>query len=664
MKKLKLIKDYIKNHKVVFSAIFLLMITMIFLVGFYLKNIDNSKYDNTIYENGSCSGKYEFAKNGDKVIQNLDIRGKTVSMIGLRLSNPDQINDFTIKITLSSSDGIIQQWDVTSGNINETGYLFINLNEKVKDIVCSLNIEMTNILDDGKIYVYSGKKNSSDNTETYYCDKKIDEDISLALIGKADKAISSIYIFICILIIIVVSLQIIMIWSPNRIKLEYIFIVSMILWGIIYTIALPPYTTADEESHMSTAYKISNSILGKDNVNEDGLIKIREEDDLLGFGHYLDSTYYINTYDGIFDEGKDTSEILYKHKPLNTPIIAHLPCAIGITLARIMNVNGITLVYIGRFFQIVFYSILIFTAIKIAPVKKMIFYTVSMIPTLLELISSYSYDAVINGLGMLTVAYILKLKYSEQKVKWNNIIVLVILISLLSPCKMIYSLIGFVIFIIPKEKFNVKHGKKIAVCIVLLTVIFTNIFTNLTSVVSKTGVAESTGVISYYGKPAYTVMGLLENPKQIISICYNTLVDNGEFYFLSTIGRWLGWHEIPISMIPIGIIIGMLAIVALMDEKNGQKKEVITLKNRMFLFVVGISIIILACVAMLLSWTPVGMEAIQGVQGRYFLPAIPLLLLSIKCKKIEIKNLTNLVIMALSFANIMVILDVLKFALK
>ena len=54
-----------------------------------------------------------------------------------------------------------------------------------------------------------------------------------------------------------------------------------------------------------------------------------------------------------------------------------------------------------------------------------------------------------------------------------------------------------------------------------------------------------------------------------------------------------------------------------------------------FLIVVGTALLIIG--AMYISWTGVGAEVVEGVQGRYFIPLLPLLLLCVSMKQNYIK---------------------------
>ena len=61
-------------------------------------------------------------------------------------------------------------------------------------------------------------------------------------------------------------------------------------------------------------------------------------------------------------------------------------------------------------------------------------------------------------------------------------------------------------------------------------------------------------------------------------------------------------------------------------------------KTRITLVGVSLLVILATFAGMLISWTPVGCETILGVQGRYFLPVLPLLLLALPGNRIRLER--------------------------
>ena len=95
-------------------------------------------------------------------------------------------------------------------------------------------------------------------------------------------------------------------------------------------------------------------------------------------------------------------------------------------------------------------------------------------------------------------------------------------------------------------------------------------------------------------------------------------------------------------------------------EKEGEKGELRTGDK------IGALLIVLSAVGgsilgMALSWTPVGSEYIMGVQGRYFLPMLPLFLVILRNNRIVVrKNIDKLAIEGLLLLQTGVIFYLLR----
>ena len=123
-----------------------------------------------------------------------------------------------------------------------------------------------------------------------------------------------------------------------------------------------------------------------------------------------------------------------------------------------------------------------------------------MTPMMLELISSYSYDAIVNALAFLSIALLLRAIYGEEKVGIKEIAILVVLAALLGPAKVVYSLIFGLCILIPKEKFSNRWIQYGSIALIFAAVIFSNVYVNLGTVTQMSGtdsaVATTQNVVS------------------------------------------------------------------------------------------------------------------------------------------------------------------------
>ena len=120
-----------------------------------------------------------------------------------------------------------------------------------------------------------------------------------------------------------------------------------------------------------------------------------------------------------------------------------------------------------------------------------------------------------------------------------------------------------------------------------------------------------------------------------------TLVETGSWYWQTMIGSSLSWLNVPVH----GYLILVLTICLFLSVfPIKEKNEVLVARKQkiwisMILFC-GIVLIILS----MLHWTNVGSDLFQGVQGRYFLPILPLFLLMFRGKGIILEKHVRTVI--------------------
>ena len=111
----------------------------------------------------------------------------------------------------------------------------------------------------------------------------------------------------------------------------------------------------------------------------------------------------------------------------------------------------------------------------------------------------------------------------------------------------------------------------------------------------------------------------LENPVTYLVMTVKTYIRFAGEMLADLFGSKLSWGEQTIPFVFSVIMLIALLLIASSDEKIDKLK-----KNDILIISVVILIDRLSTPAMLLSWTPEGSDVILGIQGHYFLPALPL----------------------------------------
>lgn len=444
----------------------------------------------------------------------------------------------------------------------------------------------------------------------------------------------------------------------KEIRIHIIAFFLIIYMGSIYSFIFPPLSAPDEIAHYVSAYKFSNELLGKpikaksghvlvrakdlyiedvdgmvtlENIKEDNLEYLQKKDASKGrnLATYLNFSAYESVY-----VNKNTKYNLYKkeiaktfYPPVNTIKFIYLPQALGISVARIFDLDTVQLLFVGRFFNLLFASLIISVAIFIIPYYKNLLLGISLLPMSLHLFASFSYDAMLIALIFLYIAYIFHLAFVKDKIKLGDIIFLSLLVSIFAPCKIVYTPIIALGLIIPIAKFK---NKKNFICSIFVIIFgfFVSMYLVNYKIVS-TYVSEVEAVLPYANSSKYTLNFLLENKKHAFYLFYNTLKILMYDYHSSMIGSNLSnLDDLGAPYILICIFSIFLIILGL---KHREEKEIKLSKNNiryiLFLFFSSSFLILLS---MLIAWTPSSSDVIVGIQGRYFLPILILALAGLK----------------------------------
>lgn len=128
-----------------------------------------------------------------------------------------------------------------------------------------------------------------------------------------------------------------------------IFFVALFVFGILFNILIPISNVPDEaNAHITKAYHYSNILMGiEDDVND---VKIRKSDHALFSYAYIDDQKMEKYLSDLLSNNVDSTMISSKQKMLETKgySFTYYLSAVGITIGRFFNLNGILCMLIAR----------------------------------------------------------------------------------------------------------------------------------------------------------------------------------------------------------------------------------------------------------------------------------------------------------------------------
>lgn len=575
-----------------------------------------------------------FLAEGVTVSQSIKIAEGDFAGISLWFDSETDIMQGRILIELRKKDGnvLIGKWDQDISDIPIGVFSDYWLKDRIfveKDEEYIINISAKKI-EDNNITVALTK--SHNDVALIVGNQISDSDIAVRTIVGDHDAIKYIIMFQYILMSIVLIVVVFMIISSR--KLEWIFAITTIIIGTMYSIALPPNSVPDESSHFVTAYAQSSIILGEKAFNEEGIV-IVDNARLWGAGETVPK---VGTYDkylrGVLGEDIDSTETeTLTRTPLEMKHPGYFPQVIGITIGRVLDLNCEQLYYIGRAFALIWYVFLMYWAIKIIPFGKMAFYTIATLPMTMQMVMSYNYDSTLFGFCFFLFSYLLYLIYEKNKVDYKDVIILSLLTVSIASIKFIYlPILGLGLFI-PKEKFSGMKNKILSIIWLGSLSIVTLLYLKLPMLLSLG--TERTTFSTNPGK-AITISYCLEYPLTIFNIFFRTIEEFLNVYIGQMIVTPMGWLEIHLTTTLVGAFLFILVTSLLCDKSN--KKIIVTSKLKIVSFLCCGAMMFLALSALLFDCTNEGSRVISGFQGRYWIPAIPMFIVFLQnnsfiCKK-------------------------------
>lgn len=477
----------------------------------------------------------------------------------------------------------------------------------------------------------------------------------------------------------------------REIGIGKIYPVIALILGIVYIALIPAFETPDEQEHFGSAYNQSNIMLGVGNPYEDGIVEngfvsyryMREEDASV---ISADITTRINSgsYDAIFDnlEGigssKNNNVVAINYSSNMGGVMYFLP-ALGITIARLLRVGFGYEYILGALFNMLFYVAMTTYAINKIPVGKRVLFIISLLPITLQQVSSYSYDCGLIACIMVVVAQSFFLKYGDpstrKKIGWNYEIPFIrttiteLLMYLLCGV-MIYSVKSGVFLIVMLLPFVLCINKNwfkgrnriisiLVICsIIIIVALYIAFFGGYYKISAFLSQAPQ-NVREIYGMTGVAPLEYIRNPKRLSLIIYESLRQNLGHYIAQIGGTALGYNRIFVTKI-VYIFNLFLLLVSLFRYK--EEKDSFALGNRILSFLIGFIPIMITALAMLLYWTLPTDTVIMGFQGRYIVPTLSILLLSVgRWRRIRIPNIDNLFVIMMMFSSYLCCISVLSF---
>ena len=418
------------------------------------------------------------------------------------------------------------------------------------------------------------------------------------------------------------------------------FLITAIPLSAIFLILFPHNCFVDNKTHFIAVYRLSNLLMGKGEW-------LARSDDLHFMNDYWPDVAapgtkeyqsLINAASWLIKDETLVDIVRHEDKMKFYSIVSYLPEVLGFTLARLLKLGTVPSLYLSRLFLNVFYIFACFRAIRIMPYGKYAIAFTALLPESLHIAGAFSYDgmAVCCSLcflaGCFNVADSVRKGSKPADGKKTGLFTRELVSCLIWSFAIASVKGGGYFFLLMPLAFLCASRKNPKSFVRPLIIIGSGLLSVLIF-----------NVIATYGVSLFQLGGeegnlttafAFQNPLSYLIMAAYEYVWNVEVIFMGITGGMLSWGDFVIPDVLVAALVVIMFAYLVFEKDDGRFIR----KNRKFM-IMSVVLAVLITPAMLLSSTKVDARNITGMQGRYFTPFIPLVMILITKFKIHRKAL-------------------------
>lgn len=592
-----MIRDYIKKYNVIIILLVSLIVTGVVELGgfnFYelthranrysVYNLDELETSGFVYQDNVL-----VSQGKAKIV--LDCKNQHISKLNIMYAAG---REFGTKVDVENTKG--KHKITESTNSFKMSLISRNIHEDVKSVVISF-----------------------------------DQPVQIQMIAIDNTLNINIYRMLFVFFTCFMMLYFLKLFRERKLSYHRSFVVIALIAGMMIITFTPNKTflSEDDETHFKRTIQLLDfgSSSWSDAKNQMMYAIPFGDDAVLSIDELKNQNAYLNQVDGA--EIFQIDRINY----IDYSQVCYIPAAVALKVASYLHLPFSLWFKVGKMANLLLYTLIMYLAIKTIPVKKSLLFVFALLPTNLSLASNYSYDGYITALLTLSLALFLQKLYSQEKidVKWAIQYTVVSAFAVLP--KAVYAPLILLPLVYKREKFeDEKQMIKFKVALSILTIVLLSTFI-LPALLSPSvaGDNRGVGVTSVSGQMKYIFSHPGVYSILLLQSTFGQLLN--KFLGAATITKmgYTGCASV-IALVILDTVMIILAVTRFEREESKLNKY-----QRMFIVFIIFCVNCLIWTALYLSFTAVGANEIQGVQGRYFLPLLIDLLMCMSVNRFEVK---------------------------
>jgi uncharacterized membrane protein len=436
--------------------------------------------------------------------------------------------------------------------------------------------------------------------------------------------------------------------KAKRLRATQVAVLLCATFGLFFVCATPPLWGSDETFHIARIYQISRGhVFAKDlgydratggyggqtpeniynlilNVNHDQMDNA-ETGTPFGTKNVGDASVYKELGQKPLENGKFV-QYGFPNTAAYSPA-AYAPDIVGMWIARLGDFTIQSTVILLRLLNLAVYVVAIYIAMRVLAQSrfKWIVFVIALLPMTLFEASIITADALTNAAVIVLSALLFRgiLLRGRPFALWEATLLLgiTVLLPLLKPG---YLVLAPLILLIPASQFPRPRLGSIGKYAALgLTVVLFLAWTYATRGIADTAALIRPGPGWENVKPGEQMLFIIQHPLSYMTLFARTFLLEDLQYFTEMIGA-LGFNRVSVPGIVLVVEVALMAVAVAVTEKIALPKW----KSWLLVAAVGAGGVMIAT-GMYITYADVAAPMLRGIQGRYFIPLLPVLLAAI-----------------------------------
>ncbi|MCP3986279.1 MAG: DUF2142 domain-containing protein [bacterium] len=404
------------------------------------------------------------------------------------------------------------------------------------------------------------------------------------------------------------------------------FVLLALLFGAGFALLTPPLQAPDEGRHLMRAYMISTGELLAE-PRPVGPARGEVPTSLLEMGRKFSGRLYRRPDQKVswsdlsaeFQRKLDAERTTEIPLPSQYSPVPHLPQALAMGGVRWLDAAPVYAVYLGRGLNLLIFVWVVGLALSILPAHRLGFLLIATLPMTLFEAASLSADGITIALALLFVALVLREGSLAGPLTRRAISELATVAILLCLSKIGYWPITGAIWLIPAARFASPRQRLAVIGLVLFAgLLVTGLW------LAALGSIEQPPAVRG-AVPSAQLRWILNHPMDAWGVLLRTMVGGGPLYVRTFIGQ-LGTLDV---LLPDSVYLGYPWLILACALLDGGPHSPVRGKTRAIALLLAAATFLSVMLLAYVGWNRVGGSLVQAVQGRYFIPFAPLLLVAL-----------------------------------